>query len=243
MDWLNNPWIVGIGGGVLSGILVAVVSRWVLSRRDRKEYHQKVLAANMEVIYAIRSGIPEDHVPDRKIVDSLLSATARKYGVDRTDLLDPPQIGDELTKEIMDSSFISASTKRQYCAKLEALNPPEPIPDGEIGLTAIQLASKTNLEAYRARMVSTMSVTLGIVTGLMTIVLVFSDSLKEWAVSPTKWESLRFVLPLAIAFIATLLIVLSTLFQKRAIWRRSRDEDEGTRPKVSSHDQEGPKVA
>ena len=33
LDWLNNPWIVGIGGGTLSGLLVTFVSRKVLSRR------------------------------------------------------------------------------------------------------------------------------------------------------------------------------------------------------------------
>jgi len=91
MEWLNNPWVVGIGGSVLGGLLVTVVSRALLSRRDRREYVQRLLSANREVIYAIRPGISEEHIADRRVVELLISATARKYTVDKADLQDPTQ--------------------------------------------------------------------------------------------------------------------------------------------------------
>jgi len=123
MEWLNGPWVVGIGGGILSGILVSVIFRLLFSGRDSREYVQKLQSANREIIYALRPGIAEGHVPDRQAVQSLISATARKYAIDKNDLYDPTQIGEELTKEITDSSFISANTKQEYCNQLDSLSP------------------------------------------------------------------------------------------------------------------------
>ena len=57
----------------------------------------------------------------------MINATARKYAVDQSDLYDPTQIGEELTKEIMDSSFISANTKQEYCKQLNSLSPRPPL--------------------------------------------------------------------------------------------------------------------
>ena len=89
MNFLNNAWVIGIGGGVLSGFFVTVFSRMILSRRDRGEYVQKLQSANREIIYALRPGISEGHVPNRQVVVLLINATARKYGVDIGDLVDP----------------------------------------------------------------------------------------------------------------------------------------------------------
>ncbi len=45
LAFLNNPWLIGIGGGIFSGFVVTYTSRAILSRRDRREYNQKVLSA------------------------------------------------------------------------------------------------------------------------------------------------------------------------------------------------------
>jgi len=202
MDWMNNPWVVGIGGGVLSGILVTVVSRSLLSRRDRREYVQKLLSANREVIYAIRPGISEGQIPERSVVDALVRATARKYAVDQADLYDSGQIGEELTKEIMDSSFISAQTKEQYCSQLQRLNPQqgELSQAGEVDTERVE-GMRTQLAGYRSRMVTMMSGMLGMMTMLMTMVFVFSDVFKRGSLG-AKSESVKFLLP-AIVAIAT----------------------------------------
>lgn len=131
MEWLNGPWVVGIGGGVLSGILVSAIFRLFFSGKDSREYVQKLQSANREIIYALRPGIAEGHVPDWQAVQSLINATARKYAVDQSDLYDPTQIGEELTKEIMDSSFISANTKQEYCNQLDSLSPIPPLEEKE----------------------------------------------------------------------------------------------------------------
>lgn len=121
MSWLSNAWVVGIGTGLLSGLLVTWIARLFLSKRDDREYQQKVLGANHEIVYALRPGISEGEIPDREIVVALAHATARKYDVAEADLYSPTAIAEELIKEVMDSSFLSAAKKREYCTQLAPL--------------------------------------------------------------------------------------------------------------------------
>ena len=225
MEWINNPWIVGIGGGVLSGILVTVVSRVLLSRRDRREYIQKLLSANREVIYAIRPGISEGHVPDRRVVESLINATARKYIVDKTDLYNPTQVGEELTKEIMDSSFISANTKQQYCDQLGSLSlaPLQQRKEG-VGVGEIQPTLKSDLAEYRSRMVTKMSMMLGIMSTLMTAVIVFSDGF-GFGLADLKPESLKFLIPTVVALSTVIIAAILTILRREfLLLARKRNE-------------------
>ena len=176
MTFLNNAWVIGIGGGLLSGFLVTVFSRMILSRRDRGEYVQKLQSANREIIYALRPGISEGQVPNRQVVVLLINATARKSGVDIGDVVDPAQIGEELTKEIMDSSFISASTKQEYCDQLTPLTsaPPE-VTANTADASEERSRSRSDFSAYKARMVTSVSAMLGGTTAMMTMILVISD--------------------------------------------------------------------
>lgn len=111
MSWYSNPWVVGIIGSIPGGFLVNWLTGLVLRKKENREYLQKVIGANREVIYAVRPGISEGEIPSREVMNSLRNATARRYGVDPSDLYSGPEIAEELTKEVMDSSFISSSQK------------------------------------------------------------------------------------------------------------------------------------
>ena len=126
MDLLNNPWIVGIGGGVLSGLVVVYLTRLLFSRRDTREYVQKTHQANHEVLYAVRPGISEGVIPTNDVLRSLIAATGRKYGVEAKDMHDLEAVSSELVKEVMDSSFISAASKQEFCEKLAQIREDEP---------------------------------------------------------------------------------------------------------------------
>ena len=106
MDIFNNSWVIGIGGGILSGLIVTLITRYLFSKKDNKEYAQKVSTVNREVVYALRPGISEGHIPDNEVLASLINATARRYKVERGDVYQAKQIAEELIKDIMDSSFI-----------------------------------------------------------------------------------------------------------------------------------------
>ena len=169
LDILGNPWFIGIAGGILSGLVVAFISRFFFSRRDRKEYLQKVTLANKDVLYAIRPGISEECIPQEEVIRSMISATARKYGVDESSMYNLDDIASELIKEVMDSSFISADVKKQFCEMLSTIREPTH------GKTLISSESKLELSnRYRRQLVFTMSIFVGTLT--MALAFVFNES-------------------------------------------------------------------
>ena len=111
MEVFNNAWVIGIGGGILSGLIVTLITRYIFSKKDNKEYAQKISTVNREVIYALRPGISEGHIPDNEVLSSLVNATARKYKVERSDAYQAKQIAEELIKEIPKEAMIIPSDK------------------------------------------------------------------------------------------------------------------------------------
>ena len=75
MNVFSNPWIVGIGGGIISGLVVTYMLRLIFSKRDDREYAQKISTANHEVLYAVRPGISEKVIPTNNVLNSLIEAT------------------------------------------------------------------------------------------------------------------------------------------------------------------------
>jgi hypothetical protein len=117
-SWATNGWFVGIGSSLLAGVVLSLVSWFLLTKRRRHEFLQLVMLANREVMYAIRPGIAEGHIPGGNVIQAMANATARKYGLDRRDLFTAAELADELVKEVMDSSFLSSAQKADYCSKL-----------------------------------------------------------------------------------------------------------------------------
>jgi hypothetical protein len=171
MDLLNNPWVIGIGGGILSSLFVAWVTRIIFSKRDNKEYLQKLRAANQEVLYAIRPGISEEVIPSSDVVAHLISATSRRYGVDAELMYSVNEIASELIKEVMDSSFISASTKKNFCEKLSKLIPATP--------TTVKNRVSELREAgkYKSQTTRVMAMMAGLMTGFGAATIASKDIL------------------------------------------------------------------
>ena len=231
MDWLDNPWVVGIGGGILSGLAVTLSSRIILSRKDRGEYVQKLQSANREIVYALRPGISEGLVPERRVVVALINATARKFAIHRGDLHGPDEIREELTKEIMDSSFISAKTKQEYYNQLIALAE-SPI-DREVASIIHKetiLESKSLLAEYRSKMTSMMSIILGTMTAFMTMALVLSQGL----ISGDYEVITSLFLPTIVA-LSTILLMASMMMLRRERRRsiRKKLQDDSTADSLS----------
>ncbi|WP_416899113.1 MAG: hypothetical protein ACMVY4_05140 [Minwuia sp.] len=165
---LDNPWVVGIGGGILSGLFVALVTRVIFGRRDKKEYNQKVFRANSEVVYAIRPGISEGIIPNGEVIKKLSSATARKYDVNDQDLYDIDEISGELIKEVMDSSFISAEMKNDYCVKISNISKDAPRSESPA-------PESRNEDARKAAYVGQLSVIVSLMAGVATALAVGLD--------------------------------------------------------------------
>jgi hypothetical protein len=149
MNWLNNAWVVGIGTGVLSGLLVTWLLNLFISKKKDREYLQKISSANREITNSIRTGIPENNLPTREIVEALINSTARRYEVQPSELYQVKELSEELVKEVMDSSFLSPAKKIEYCAALLPLGKEysEILPEDERSL-------ELSIEEHRAKLQS-----------------------------------------------------------------------------------------
>ena len=96
MDFIYNQWVIGIGGGLFSGFLVTIITRKFFASKDNREYLQKINLANSEIIYAIKPFIVDGEVPDIEIIESMQAATARKHGLDLSDLASIKEILENL---------------------------------------------------------------------------------------------------------------------------------------------------
>jgi hypothetical protein len=217
---------------VLSGLIVTLITRYLFSRRDNREYVQKVEAVNREVVYALRPGISEGHIPTEEVLESLINATARKYRVSRDDTFQPKQIAEELIKQVMDSSFISSETKKNYCETLDHLvRAPGPSTD----LAAARVELKVAESDYRARMVTRMSSILGLTAAMVTMLTVFTRIVDRPASSPLA-NVFDVLVPTMVVLVATLVAMAAMLSARTLRSRRRGDQGEKSKPSEAKRD-------
>jgi hypothetical protein len=209
MDIFSNPWVVGISGGILSGLIVAYVSRLIFSKRDNREYAQKISLANHEVLYAVRPGISEGVVPTNAVLRSLIEATARKYAVDVPDMHDLNDVSSELIKEVMDSSFISASAKQEFCEKLTSIKEEEAIPERGEFEKEYDISAR-----YRRQVVAILSAMVGILTGLAGVAITLMEKTTIFEPKNIAFMAIPAVVAILISFIAVMVRGLQKMHMK-----------------------------
>lgn len=216
MNFLENPWFVGIVGGILSGIAATWLSRLLFSKRDNREYAQKVATVNREIIYSVRPGISEGNIPGAEVLNALVASTCRKYAVAVSDAFTVDQISEELVKEVMDSSFISSATKQDYCAKLLAMRASPPQSLEEKLPVENKKVSVESIENLRSKMLAQMSAITGVMVATLTLFLtVFKDRFDFPLSGPIKELSLPLVV-LAASAVAMMAVLLSTMVMREA---------------------------
>jgi hypothetical protein len=224
---LNNVWFAGIGTGVVSGVLVTVISRYLLSNKDSREYQQKLRVANREIVYAIRPGISEGLVPDRIVILALRQSTARRSGLIAEDLYSSEMIAEELIKEVMDSSFLSADKKSQYCGQLIplTLQPPLHPPHSPASLTA-EVTKTREFKEYRGKVIEATSMIMGIFAGLISAIFGIVDFLpqvKGLTNNAFKTNSTLVLLTVFAALGSVMFSMMVTLLKtKERDWRQSK---------------------
>lgn len=114
-DLIANPWIVGIGGGVISSLIVFFITKFFLSKKENKEYEQKVRLATNDVVYSVRPLVIDKAIPTNDVLTALRCAIAVKYGVKTSDVIGIKQLVSILVLEILSNSFLNSSQKNEYC--------------------------------------------------------------------------------------------------------------------------------
>jgi len=130
----------------------------------------------------------------------------------------------------MDSSFLSASTKSEFCERLAKLKPKV---QAKIRTETSELPKRiSEISDYRRKMVTMMSVMLGLVAGMMTIIV----SLKDTSGFRSNSRDLAILLPtLLTIFAAFLATYISWMF--RIIERKKKErliESEKTKDKLNN---------
>ncbi|MBE0531634.1 MAG: hypothetical protein IH626_12460 [Rhodospirillales bacterium] len=115
---VGNPWIVGLGAGVVSGLVVHLILRLLFSRGENTAYRRNVAFANREVLVALRPSISEGAPLSEDVIRLLIEATARRFSVHSKDMYGIKEVCEDLIKEIMDSSFINSKIKQDYCKSI-----------------------------------------------------------------------------------------------------------------------------
>jgi hypothetical protein len=231
-DLLNNGWVVGIGGGVLSGLIVAWLTRTLFSKKDLRELAINISAANKEILYAIRPEISENSLPSAEVIDALKNATARKYKIEPERLHGITQIVEELIKEIMDSSFISSTAKKEYCESLKTLIPE--IPEE----TELQAEDRDVFVArveYKEKMTSLLSMTLGTIAAFATMFSFIKSSVESSSIFGRITES---VFPMLLVMVSVMLVMTAMqvalkLRHKRIRAEHGIPEDESSNKRVN----------
>src|SRR6185369_1642652 len=115
-SFFNSQWVVGFICSFVSGLIVFLITNWLITRRDKKEARRKITAANNEILHSLRSQIAERVLPGERVLDSMVSSFARKHEVKRQDLFSRRHFVEEIIAEIMGNDFLSSNQKADYCA-------------------------------------------------------------------------------------------------------------------------------
>ena len=124
MSIFSNEWFTGIVCGIISGIVVYWITTRAYSRKQSKEYWQRVKAANNEILYTMRPLVVSRSLPSESVWLSLIQATSRKYQVGIDDLFTVNAIRNDLVKEVLDNAFLDSRQKKEYTNLLESFDIP-----------------------------------------------------------------------------------------------------------------------
>ena len=217
-DLLNNGWVVGIGGGVLSGLIVAWLTRTLFSKKDLRELAINISSANREILYAIRPEISENSLPTVEVIEALKNATARKYKIESERLHGITEIVEELIKEIMDSSFISSSAKKGYCEALKTLIPEQTSEletqseDREVFVARVE---------YKEKMTSLLSLTLGTIAALATMLSFLRSSFE----STLFGKVTETIFPMVLVMVSVMMVMTAMQVALKLRHKRIRAEN------------------
>lgn len=178
MSMLNNPWVIGIIGGLISSVLAYFVTLFISSKISKKEYLKKVDDANSEVIGLLKKVISEGEMPNKDIIDSIIQATSREYKINKDDMYEGSIIIEHLIKEVFETSFISINkkillsellleVKNEYTANNEQISEQ---------ITTDELKIRDSSKSDASLVLSTLTISLSVLTLIITVIEINSQS-------------------------------------------------------------------
>lgn len=118
MSIFQNTWFVGICTGIISGILVFFLTKWIMDRRSKSEYYKQIDNANQAVVNSLKPYIADKGLPRMDIFGALIASVSRLFGVNVNDMYSIEIYCEELIREIMSDIYVSNDKKQEYSLKL-----------------------------------------------------------------------------------------------------------------------------
>jgi len=170
---LSNQWVVGIGAGIISGVIVYFITRWLFGRKDNSKHIEQINLANEEIIRVLRPYVAEEGLPNKDIVNAILASTARKYNLQQNEVYSIRVVCEELIKETLENVYVSCSKKQEYSKSINdyILEVEKTLNDTDLNNFAklqLELSSMQKRNEYKNRYLSYISAILSIFVCIIT---------------------------------------------------------------------------
>ncbi len=228
-EFFSNAWVVGILGGIISGIIVYFITKWMFQRKDNSKYLEQINTANMDVIRTLKPYIAERGLPEKEIIDAIILSTARKYKVKSEDLYSIRVVCEELIREIVENVYVSSDKKQEYTQQLkDYLHNLNAEKDKTILITEIEkeLNNNKNIDRinYKNKFVYTLSTMISFLAAILTMfVTLLSDQLPVMSDFTNQTEIIFIVLAVSLLTICMALVFMSFLRLREKNNRRDKD--------------------
>lgn len=217
VELLQNQWVVGICGGIVSGIIVFFITKWLFERKDNSKYLEQISAANVDIIRTLKPYIAEKGLPEKEIIDAIIFSTARKHKVKSEELYSLRIVCEELIREIIENVYVSTDKKREYSIQLkEYLHQLTIERDKSLLISDIQNEIK-NLETsdkyeYKRKLTTAFSMAISIFTVILTFLTTFllSDAFSVSSIQSYNIERFSIILLAPILAITLSFTLLAT---------------------------------
>ncbi|MBO5171231.1 MAG: hypothetical protein J6B70_10900 [Oscillospiraceae bacterium] len=228
LSFLRNQWVVGIGGGIVSGIIVYFITNWLYKRKDNSKYLEQIENANLDIIRTLKPYVAEKGLPSKEVIDAIIVSTARKHKVKSEELYSIRIICEELIREIIENAYVSSDKKQEFSQQLsEYLYQANAEQQRSVLISEIEkeiklshAIEKTNYQRQATTMLSIMMAVFASVLTILSVVL----SITEPSLKLLDGE---FKLPVIVAcFVCLIEVIVSyiiSIFLKLPKKQKKRD--------------------
>lgn len=200
-DFWTNPWVTGLGGGIISSLIVFFATKYFFNKKENKEYAQKVKLANNDILHAIRPLIIDHKIPIKECFASLRIAVSNKYGVKAEDLYSNKSLANDLIAEILENPFLTSEQKEDFCQLILLFKHDEEADKFEV----VYLRKKLQFSSRSTSII----LALSSFAMILSMTLLIAKETKEY--EPSEWEKQLFGDNITLFLTATLIPLLGIM--------------------------------
>ena len=183
-------------------MIVFFVTKYFFSKKENREYLQKIKTANNEILYSIRPLVIEKKLPTSEVMSAIRLSIAKKYGIKQEDLYNDFSLYNDLVMEIMGNSFLSSEQKLDFCDLLKQMKNKQNIKEK---VELVYIHEKNNVSSKY----SSMLLALSSFTMVLTTTLLITKEVKTHAFDLFK-ENISLVL--VATFVPILAMIITSLY-------------------------------